>query len=65
MKKLLVLLLAFLAIQVNAQSKFTAKQWQDDLRFLQHTVHKDYPFLFKKTTSEKMPEFRRSGNDTT
>ena len=52
MRKLLVLLVAFLSFQVNAQSKFTAKQWQDDLRFLQNTVHKDYPFLFKKTTSE-------------
>lgn len=27
---------------------FTAIDWQNDLRFLQQTVHKDYPFLFKK-----------------
>ncbi|MCW5519446.1 tetratricopeptide repeat protein [Aureitalea sp. L0-47] len=52
MKKLLLVLVAFLALQLNAQSKFTAKQWQDDLRFLQNTVHKDYPFLFKKVSAE-------------
>jgi hypothetical protein len=28
----------------------TADLWQKDLRFLQETVHNDYPFLFKKTT---------------
>lgn len=33
-----------------AQNKFTASQWQQDLRFLQKTVHDDYAFLFKKTT---------------
>lgn len=33
---------------LQAQSKFTAKEWQEDLRFLQQTIHKDYPFLFKK-----------------
>ena len=32
----------------------TAKQWQDDLRFLQKTLHKDYSgILSKKTTPEK------------
>ena len=34
-----------------AQNKFTASQWQQDLRFLQKTVHDDYSFLFKKTTA--------------
>lgn len=29
----------------------SAADWQSDLRFLQHTVHKDYSFLFKKTTA--------------
>ena len=34
-----------------AQNKFTSSQWQQDLRFLQKTVHEDYSFLFKKTTA--------------
>ena len=34
-----------------AQNKFTASQWQQDVRFLQKTVHDDYSFLFKKTTA--------------
>ncbi len=29
----------------------SAADWQSDLRFLQQTIHKDYPFLFKKTTA--------------
>ena len=33
---------------VNAQQKFTATQWQEDLRFLQKTIHDEYPFLFRK-----------------
>ena len=33
---------------LNAQQKFTAAQWQEDLRFLQSTIHEEYPFLFKK-----------------
>ena len=37
---------------LHAQSKLTTQQWQEDLRFLQHTVHTDYSFLFKKTTKE-------------
>jgi tetratricopeptide (TPR) repeat protein len=37
---------------LQAQSKFTAQQWQEDLRFLQKTIHEDYPFLFKKITAE-------------
>jgi tetratricopeptide (TPR) repeat protein len=38
--------------QVNTGSdKLTAADWQADIRFLQHTVHKDYPFLFKNTSA--------------
>ena len=33
---------------LNAQQKFTAAQWQEDLRFLHSTIHEEYPFLFKK-----------------
>ena len=36
-----------------AQEQLTAADWQADLRFLQQTVHDDYPFLFKKVTAEK------------
>ena len=36
-----------------AQINLPAKEWQDDLRFLQKTVHQDYSFLFKKVTAEK------------
>ena len=51
MKKLFLLLVCGLVLQVSAQSTVSTKEWQDDLKFLQNTVHKDYSFLFKKTTS--------------
>ncbi|WP_255444107.1 hypothetical protein [Robiginitalea sp. SC105] len=35
-----------------AQEDLTAVQWQQDLALLKHTVHTDYPFLFKKITPE-------------
>lgn len=36
----------------TAQVALTPEQWQQDLRFLQRTVHETYPFLFKKITAE-------------
>jgi tetratricopeptide (TPR) repeat protein len=52
MKRLSTLLFAlFLFSQTSAQAKLTPADWQDDLRFLQQTVHQDYPFLFKKITA--------------
>ena len=53
MRPLIVLILFFslLAGSLNAQIGLKAGQWQEDLRFLQQTVHKDYPFLFKKVTA--------------
>lgn len=42
----------FLAAGLLAQSSPTAAEWQGDLRFLQETVHKDYPFLFNKISAE-------------
>ena len=51
MKKLVFLLLCGLVLQVTAQSTVSTKEWQDDLRFLQSTIHTDYSFLFKKTTA--------------
>ncbi len=56
MKNLLFLAALLLFWQVPAQQMFTSSQWQEDLRFLQHTVHKDYPFLFKKTTAKAFDE---------
>ncbi|MEJ2113268.1 MAG: hypothetical protein P8X62_06120 [Flavobacteriaceae bacterium] len=52
MKKTIFLFLA-LAMYYSAcsQTKFTSQQWQEDLKFLQEKVHKDYSFLFKKTTA--------------
>lgn len=53
MKQLSLLLLASLLLSCTyAQTNVTAADWQADLRFLQQTVHKDYPFLFKKTTAK-------------
>ena len=53
MKNLFLLAAILMFWQVSAQQKITSSQWQEDLRFLQNTVHKDYPFLFKKTTATK------------
>jgi len=53
MKNLVLFLLCGFAMQITAQTSVTTNQWQEDLRFLQQTVHKDYSFLFKKTTASK------------
>jgi len=68
MKKIKLLIVScFLFAALNAQEghgvqqsvtsierdKLTAADWQSDLKFLQHTVHKDYSFLFKKITAEE------------
>lgn len=53
MKHFIIALVCGLVFTTSiAQNSITSTQWQEDLRFLQHTVHKDYPFLFKKTTKE-------------
>jgi tetratricopeptide (TPR) repeat protein len=49
----LFLVCGLLSLQLTAQSVMSSKQWQDDLKFLQHTVHKDYSFLFKKTNASQ------------
>ena len=49
---LLVLLSLFLFCSLPAQTTISTAQWQEDLRFIQNTVHKDYSFLFVKTTKE-------------
>lgn len=40
-----------LVLSACSQTNLTAADWQADLRFLQQTVHKDYPFLFKNVTA--------------
>lgn len=52
MKKFLFILPFLFFFQLSAQENLTTKQWQEDLRFLQTTIHKDYSFLFVKTTQE-------------
>ncbi len=55
MKNLLLKTTFFLLLLLCSTScigQETTINWQDDLRFLQQTVHEDYPFLFKKVTVE-------------
>ncbi|WP_108807515.1 S41 family peptidase [Aquimarina spinulae] len=52
MKKTLIILSLFLCSQLWSQETLTTAQWQEDLRFLQKTIHRDYSFLFVKTTKE-------------
>lgn len=66
MKKICMLITGlFLLTSLNAQdghpggppaskvdpAKLTSADWQADLRFLQHKVHQEYAFLFKKVTA--------------
>lgn len=47
-------ILFFISVaESTAQEPLTAAEWQEDLRFLQKTIHKDFPFLFKKVTAKK------------
>ena len=54
MRKLTTFVLLIIgATQIlQAQNELTPDQWRQDLNYLQKIVHKDYPFLFKKTTAE-------------
>ncbi len=52
MKRILLVLVSSFILQATAQTTLTTAQWQEDLKFLQHTVHDEYAFLFKKTTAE-------------
>ena len=51
MKQLLLILMGCFVLNATAQSAMNANLWQEDLKFLQETVHNDYSFLFKKTTA--------------
>lgn len=53
MKTVFLILNLFFVLQLSAQENLIATQWQEDLRFLQNTLHKDYSFLFVKTTKEE------------
>ena len=53
MKSRLTLIALLLLLQLTAQTNISSTDWQEDLKFLQHTVHKDYPFLFKKTNPKE------------
>lgn len=64
MKKISLLLLALCCLQLTAQEIPTIKDWQNDLMFLQKTIHEDYPFLFVKTTRETFDaEVKKLYND--
>jgi len=52
MKKAIFILSLFVCCQLWSQETLTTAQWQEDLRFLQNSIHKDYSFLFVKTTKE-------------
>ncbi|RZS93818.1 S41 family peptidase [Aquimarina brevivitae] len=52
MIRLLIILQLFVLSSLSAQEPLTATQWQEDLRFLQQTIHKEYAFLFVKTNKE-------------
>ena len=51
MKHLLLILVSCFVLNATAQSAMNANLWQEDLKFLQETIHSDYSFLFKKTTA--------------
>ncbi|WP_235299373.1 hypothetical protein [Portibacter marinus] len=53
MKTIIISILALLSFQMVAQYDLTDQQWEQDLRFIQKTIHTDYPFLFQKTTAEE------------
>ncbi|MDJ0646219.1 MAG: tetratricopeptide repeat protein [Flavobacteriaceae bacterium] len=52
MKILLSLVTCLLFLQVPSQTTISSSEWQNDLKFLQETVHNDYPFLFKKVSQK-------------
>ncbi len=53
MKVFLSSLFFTLTLFAHAQIQMTAEKWQEDLQFLQQTVHQDYAFLFRKTSADE------------
>jgi hypothetical protein len=54
-KLLLIFCFTILGPCLQAQ-EITPEQWQDDLDYLQKTIHEEYAFLFKKTTALEFDE---------
>ncbi|MFD0862099.1 tetratricopeptide repeat protein [Sungkyunkwania multivorans] len=52
-RNLFIAIFGMLCYAVIAQDDISQADWQQDLRYLQKTIHTDYPFLFKKTTPEE------------
>lgn len=52
MKNTLIILSLLFFFHLSAQQTVSVNQWQEDLRFIQNTIHKDYSFLFVKTTRQ-------------
>ncbi|MEM6805734.1 MAG: hypothetical protein AAF696_30325, partial [Bacteroidota bacterium] len=48
----LLITISLLFLSSKAQLNLSSEQWQEDLRFLQNKIHKDYPFLLKKISKE-------------
>lgn len=53
MKNTLIILSLLIFFPLPAQQTISVAQWQEDLRFIQNTIHKDYSFLFVKTTKQE------------
>ncbi len=53
MKSIFVTFCFFISFSIFSQSSMDTAKWQADIRYLQSTIHKQYPFLFKKVTAEK------------
>ncbi len=50
MKKIVLLIITFLTLVHGLKAQLTTEQWQEDLHFLQKTIHDEYASLFVKTT---------------
>lgn len=50
---ILILILFLCSPRLAGQIVLSPDKWQEDLKFLQKTVHEDYPFLFDKITAQE------------
>jgi len=48
----IIMLMMLIGTNFYAQNQLSSSQWQEDLRYFQKVIHDDYPFLFKKISSE-------------
>ena len=53
MKTILCFFTFIICLPFYGQQELTQEDWQSDLRFLQETIHTEYPFLFKKVTPQQ------------